>query len=787
MQQQTESLADIAARVAERWPVFPVRIDEHGEKRPLVKWRDGAVRGAAAARALFEQWAGVANAYGVAVGWGAGVFVLDIDVRSGGKEWFLANEHRLGVGLAHRTRSGGIHLFFRMPAGFEVRNSASKLAAGVDVRGEGGYVVGPGSPGYSVAREGEIPECPEWLLAELQALKPKPVDLAVLAGTSAADVLSAAGLMGDGTAYGLAALKRAVAAIVGAEDGTKHDTLNREAYGVGGLVSGGEVKDEVAWAALEAALGEIAGACRDLRAAQETLRDGYAEGKAKPRPEGVRRLQQAVGDFAGVEAPVLGHNGGPPLDDDGSGDTLQERMFQRYVWVESVERIGDTETKALLSRVQFNARLAEIGPPHDSRNCAWAQFLTAKHGQVQCKRVADVTYRPGGAVLVAEEGKGLCFNTWAPSSLVPAAGVTDDAVRLFLELAERVYADPEVRKHVLDFYAALVQRPGVKPAFVLVMGGHEGIGKDSLVAPVVAALGQHNVQNITMAAVMGPNTHWVANCQLVIITEMHSFARREVMERLKPIGAAPPNVLEVNRKYMPQYTVPNIIAGIYFTNHLDALALSDSDRRHLVAWSHHENPEAMDPARKKAFEEWFTGTYWPWLKNGGYEAVAGWLKQRDITEHLKLARAPWTQEKGVMRREGRSEAVAEVEDALEAMDLPDLVNPEDLATRLNAAQRWGKAATARSVARALRAMGAKPVTDDAVAVPPSATVSSAKRVRVWAMRNYEAYDGVRPVALSRMFAEMWGTTKQDLEAFFTPKSSPLPHMQSPLRGQSGES
>jgi len=357
----------------------------------------------------------------------------------------------------------------------------------------------------------------------------------------------------------------------------------------------------------------------------------------------------------------------------------------------------------------------------------------------------------------------------------------------FLALAERIYPDAVVRGHVLDWLAALLQRPGVKPAFVLVMGGHEGIGKDSLVAPVVAALGQHNVQNVTMAIVMGPNTHWVANCQLVIITEMHSFARREVMERLKPIGAAPPDMLEVNRKYMPQYSVPNILAGCYFTNHLDALALSDSDRRHFVAWSHHENPETMPAERKKAFEDWFTEVYWPWLKTGGgHEAVAGWLKQRDISAHLKLARAPWTEAKGVMRREGRSEAAAEVEDALEAMDLPDLVNPEDLAVRLNAANRFGKPATGRGVARALRAMGAKQITNDAVAVPPTATVSSAKRIRVWAMRRFDAYEGVRPTTLARQYATMWGTTKQDMEQFFNAQISPLPHMDSPLQPRSGE-
>jgi hypothetical protein len=42
-----------------------------------------------------------------------------------------------------RTGGGGVHVFFRYPAEKEVRNSAGWLGSGLDVRGEGGYVVVP--------------------------------------------------------------------------------------------------------------------------------------------------------------------------------------------------------------------------------------------------------------------------------------------------------------------------------------------------------------------------------------------------------------------------------------------------------------------------------------------------------------------------------------------------------------------------------------------------------------------------------------------------------------------
>jgi hypothetical protein len=74
--------------------------------------------------------------------------VLDVDPDAGGSE-SLAKLERLGgpvpTTARSRTGGGGIHLFFRYPRGKEIRNSAGLLGPGLDVRGEGGYVVVPPS------------------------------------------------------------------------------------------------------------------------------------------------------------------------------------------------------------------------------------------------------------------------------------------------------------------------------------------------------------------------------------------------------------------------------------------------------------------------------------------------------------------------------------------------------------------------------------------------------------------------------------------------------------------
>lgn len=78
---------------------------------------------------------------GVPTGKVSGLFVVDIDsgkhVEAG--EWLERNSPRLPDTRHHRTKSGGLHLLFKYRAG--LKSTASKLAPGVDTRGDGDYVI----------------------------------------------------------------------------------------------------------------------------------------------------------------------------------------------------------------------------------------------------------------------------------------------------------------------------------------------------------------------------------------------------------------------------------------------------------------------------------------------------------------------------------------------------------------------------------------------------------------------------------------------------------------------
>ncbi|MEW6351708.1 MAG: phage/plasmid primase, P4 family [Thermodesulfobacteriota bacterium] len=95
-----------------------------------------------------DTWWGNGQAHniGIATGAGSGVFVLDVDGDEGAdslRELEATNEPLPATWTALTGR--GMHLYFRLPEGFQVRNSASKIAGGLDIRGSGGYVVAPPS------------------------------------------------------------------------------------------------------------------------------------------------------------------------------------------------------------------------------------------------------------------------------------------------------------------------------------------------------------------------------------------------------------------------------------------------------------------------------------------------------------------------------------------------------------------------------------------------------------------------------------------------------------------
>lgn len=138
-----ELALSVAKYTANGWRVFPVA---PGQKTPAVSgWQTFD----AGDPTNIDTWWGV-NFYnvGVQTGRASGIIVLDIDPRHDGDESLRELENRFGKlpdTVRVLTANGGVHYYFSCPTG-EVRNGARIYGlSGVDVRGDGGYVVAPPS------------------------------------------------------------------------------------------------------------------------------------------------------------------------------------------------------------------------------------------------------------------------------------------------------------------------------------------------------------------------------------------------------------------------------------------------------------------------------------------------------------------------------------------------------------------------------------------------------------------------------------------------------------------
>lgn len=120
--------------------LFPIK---KGRKEPRGFW---AKNGSTDLEDL-KTWRGKSFNIGVDTG-KSNLLVVDFDVKNEPLEDLLSKFQArwpLTKTFAVKTASGGLHLYYQLPEGSELGNTAGSLMKGVDTRGRGGYVVAPGS------------------------------------------------------------------------------------------------------------------------------------------------------------------------------------------------------------------------------------------------------------------------------------------------------------------------------------------------------------------------------------------------------------------------------------------------------------------------------------------------------------------------------------------------------------------------------------------------------------------------------------------------------------------
>ena len=145
-----------------------------------------------------------------------------------------------------------------------------------------------------------------------------------------------------------------------------------------------------------------------------------------------------------------------------------------------------------------------------------------------------------------------------------------------------------IRQPHHQYMAFKVQRPQEKINHALLLGGGQGIGKDTICEPLKDAVGPWNFEEVSPKQVVGRFNGFVKSVILRIseLRDLGDGNRFEFYEHMKVFTASPPDVLRVDEKHVREYAVFNVCGVIITTNYkTNGIYLPAEDRRHYVAWS----------------------------------------------------------------------------------------------------------------------------------------------------------------------------------------------------------
>ena len=341
------------------------------------------------------------------------------------------------------------------------------------------------------------------------------------------------------------------------------------------------------------------------------------------------------------------------------GRIERDSLHKHWAYVVNDDAYFNLDDRTEISRRSFNALYAHLGcrTRHGRQGVISAsQWFDEQRYDKDGRALAGITYAPGLPVLVERDGDVL-GNRWQDARSARSQG---HDVSLWLDHLAAVLPVVAERELLLDVLAFKLQHPDVKINFGVLLSGVAGCGKDTLLAPAIRAICGPFQRNRGMvdSDQIGSQWGYHLECEVLILNELKDTdgaARRALANKLKPLMAAPPEYLSVNRKGLKPYDALNRLLVIAFSNETVPLVIDSTDRRWFALKS---TAKRMDPADAAAL--------WSWYASGGFDAVAELLWTRDVSAFNPGAAPMRTQFWYSLVSDGRSPAEELLIDMIES-------------------------------------------------------------------------------------------------------------------------
>ena len=328
----------------------------------------------------------------------------------------------------------------------------------------------------------------------------------------------------------------------------------------------------------------------------------------------------------------------------------KQDWFNRFAYIIADESYFDLTTRREVSRSAFNAlfRHIECKSIHSGRKIEASVCYDENRQAKGAHALVGVTYAAGESMLTALDGD-MYGNRWRDAR--PDVTGKDGNITAWLDHCKNLVPELAEREHIFNVMAYKLQHPKVKINHAILHGGDQGAGKDTMYAPFIWAVCGPHLKNRGLVDNDGISSQfgYALESEILIINELKepdARERRALANKLKPVIAAPPETLTINRKGLHPYDMLNRMFVLAFSNDPVPIQLESQDRRWFCVWSH---APRMCPEEARSMWDWFkTG--------GGYEAIASWLYLRDVSMFNPSATPMMTEFKLNLVEQGMSSA-----------------------------------------------------------------------------------------------------------------------------------
>jgi len=267
------------------------------------------------------------------------------------------------------------------------------------------------------------------------------------------------------------------------------------------------------------------------------------------------------------------------------------------------------------------------------------------------------------------------LNTYVPANSPQLAG---DPAKFLGHLA-KLFPDENDRAIVTAWLAASVRSPGAKHQWSLVIQGCQGNGKTLINTVMEFAVGSRYTHFARAASLKKTGLQfnkWVQGNLYICFEEIYVGDQRNFLEEIKDIITNRRFALE--GKGADQTTGDNRANIIMFTNHRDAVPITDEDRRYAILFCAQQSkrdlaPAGMDSAYFADIHDWLYGrnAYEHLGADYGLKVVNYWLHNDAIVDARYdprgiCQRAPETSSMAAARQESLGNVEQEVLEAIES-------------------------------------------------------------------------------------------------------------------------